>query len=513
MLKTFWSILLIFSFAFSVASIHAQNTNKRELRGVWVATVLNIDWPSKPGLSTRQQQHEIDQLLDNFKEINLNAVFLQIRPVSDAIYRSNKEPWSQYLTGAQGKAPNPLYDPLDYFIEGCHNRGLELHAWLNPFRVKQKLEDDLVEGHFFNSKPEWGWEYGTKMYLDPGIPDVREYVADIVEDVVRRYDVDGIHFDDYFYPYPIKGKSIPDSLTFNKYADCYPRDQMDNWRRHNVDLFIKDVSEKIKESKPWVLFGVSPFGVWRNNDVDSTGSQTKAGITAYDILYADVLKWIQQGWVDYLMPQIYWYFGHPQADFKTLADWWACQGNDRFIFVGHGLYRLNQLNGDVAWQNPVELPAQLNYVRKSPALRGSVWFSSSHFIKEKIGFSNFLKKVYYKNKAILPAVSWVEIPRPLPPVNVRIKKVKDNNTLLQWDKPFVKAGLSEPKFYVVYRCMEGEKINPNEPRFIFDVVKHPEILIKVPIINLKKDRYVYRISAIDKLNNESILSDAVLINQ
>ncbi|MFC0876854.1 family 10 glycosylhydrolase [Saccharicrinis sp. FJH2] len=506
--------LIFILFTYLVGSMGvAQDSPKREMRGVWVATVLNIDWPSRAGLNARQQQKEIDQLLDDFKSLNLNAVFLQIRPVSDAIYRSNYEPWSQYLSGVQGEAPNPLYDPLDYFIEGCHNRGMELHAWMNPFRVKQKPEDKLVEGHIFEQHPDWGWQYGTKTYLDPGIPEVRDFLAEIVKDVVTRYDVDGIHFDDYFYPYPIPGEEIPDSVSFEKYNNGYSIDRIADWRRNNVDEFIFKINRDIKDIKPWVQFGVSPFGVWRNKQDDPDGSDTNAGTTAYDGLYSDVIKWIRLGWVDYLVPQIYWQFDHPKADFKTLADWWGEHAFNRNMFVGHGLYRLTQEGADEAWKNPVEFPRQIRYVRKNPDLKGSIWFSSSRFFNETIGFTQFLKNAYYRNKALMPEIKWIKGDEPFTPVNIKARKVKDNNVLLEWDKPFVKEGFSEPKFYVIYRCKNGEKIDINDPKYIFDVVKHPEYLIKIPFFKLKKEEYIYRITTIDRLNSESELSNPVVINQ
>lgn len=507
--KTLFLIVFLLSFT----HLNSQSSPKREFRGVWIATVLNIDWPSSPGLPTRQQQNEIDQLLDYYHSMNFNAIILQVRPSSDALYPSSFEPWSEYLTGEQGKAPNPFYDPLDYIIAGCHKRGMELHAWLNPFRVKQKNANDLIKGHVLTEHPEWGWEYGSKTYLDPGVPEAREYVINIVKDIVNRYDIDAIHFDDYFYPYPIKGLKLPDAETFEKHGALYGSEDIDVWRRSNINLFVKTVNEEIKQIKPWMLLGISPFGVWRNNADDENGSKTMAGITAYDNLYADVLKWLKMGWVDYVAPQLYWQFGHISADFTNLSEWWNSHSYGRNIYVGHGLYRLTQPNSEPAWKNPLELPRQIVKVRDAANIKGSIWFSSNHFFKINNGFIENLKDVYYKNKALVPTSPWINNIPPKEPVNLKAYKAKDHSLKIKWDSPIVSEEINKPKFYVIYRAERGDKIDPDDPKYIFDVVKHPEILIKVPLIRFKRNQFVYRVSCIDRLNNESKLSNAIVISQ
>jgi uncharacterized lipoprotein YddW (UPF0748 family) len=300
---------------------------KREFRGVWVATVANIDWPSRPGLSTSQQKGEILEILDKHKRNGINAIILQIRPTADALYPSDLEPWSRFLTGEQGVAPEPYYDPLEFWIVEAHRRGMELHAWLNPYRISLDTADVLSDQHISHSHPEWLFTYGDRSYFSPAHPQVWDFVTRVVVDVVRRYDVDAIHFDDYFYPYQIDGQELPDSLEFQIFGGEFFPDRIEDWRRHNVDTIISMLSAAIKKEKPWVKFGISPFGVWRNRSQDELGSETSAGTSNYDGLYADVLLWQKMGWIDYLMPQLYWRESHPAVGFSTLAHWW----NDLWI--------------------------------------------------------------------------------------------------------------------------------------------------------------------------------------
>lgn len=335
MTRYFTLVLALF-----ICRLSAQNPDQTplyEFRGVWVATVANIDWPSKPGLSTEDQQRELLWILDQHQRWNLNAVMFQIRPTADAFFADGKEPWSYYLTGKQGKAPDPLWDPLDFAIEEAHARSMELHAWFNPYRASQDMDSrKRSANHISYTQPDWFFTYGNKTYFNPGIPEVREYIVGVIMDIVRRYDVDGIHFDDYFYPYP-GNEPLPDSMTYKKYgSDRF--DNIEDWRRDNVDQLIRDLHHAIHKEKSHVKFGISPFAIWRNKKEDPRGSETN-GFTSYDGLYADVYKWLEEGWVDYINPQIYFPFHYPPAAFEKLLDWWDTHSFGKQVLVGQAPYR------------------------------------------------------------------------------------------------------------------------------------------------------------------------------
>lgn len=292
---------------------------KYEFRGVWIATVENIDFPSSKNLSSWEQRAEFTSILDMHKRNGMNAVVVQIRPVADAFYPSQLEPWSEYLTGKQGVPPSPYYDPLEFMITETHKRGMEFHAWMNPYRAVFNIsKSSIAPNHITKLHPEWFVDYGGKRYFDPGNKEAQKFVEEVVGDVVHRYDIDAIHFDDYFYPYRIAGKEFPDLKAYKKYGNGMSRA---GWRRYNVDTVIQMLSKAIKTDKPWVKFGISPFGVWRNHSKDSEGSMTHAGQTNYDDLYADILLWLRKGWIDYVCPQIYWSFNTKAAPYGPLLDW------------------------------------------------------------------------------------------------------------------------------------------------------------------------------------------------
>ena len=412
-----------------VLEAHTQSLSpKYEFRAVWVATVANIDWPSQPNLSSKEQKNEIIEILNMHQQLGMNAIILQVRPSADAFYQSELEPWSQYLTGTQGKAPKPFYDPLKFWIEECHNRGMELHAWLNPYRVVQKLSDPLSVNHIAFKHPEWILKYGTRLYFDPGIPEVRNFTVKVVKDIVARYDVDAIHFDDYFYPYPLK-EDFPDTTSFTNFNRGFQQKNKNDWRRENVDIIIKMLNDTIKATKPWVKFGISPFGVWRNIADDPRGSNTTAGTTNYDQLYANVIKWQENGWIDYLLPQLYWQIGHPAVDFKLLAKWWKNHAYGRGIYIGHGVYKSDSNSTTEEWTMPEELPNQIELLRTIPKIKGSAFYSSKHFNRNLMGFQDSLKLRLYKNPAIIPAMSWIDNSPPKP-----IIKFKKQGKKIKWKR-------------------------------------------------------------------------------
>ena len=349
------NILVFILYSFSVAVLQAEPVS---FRGAWIATVANIDWPSEGAVGdSAKQQAEMIFLLDSLRSIGINAIIFQVRPTADALYYSEYEPASHWLTGKQG---DPLaYDPLEWTIEQAHARNMEVHVWLNPYRVNLAKTDTSVicAGHVWRQHREWFWCYAKQWYFDPGLDITREWICTIVQDIVQRYDIQAIHMDDYFYPYPVGGKPLPDTKTFEKYPRGF--EDIRNWRRNNVNLAIKAISETIKECKPDVQFGISPFGVWRNASVDSTGSATTAGITNYDDLYADIRLWIREGWIDYVLPQLYWEIGKKAADYEVLAHWWAneVRGTNCKLYIGMAPYRLENASAKTPWGKEMRLAA------------------------------------------------------------------------------------------------------------------------------------------------------------
>lgn len=392
------SLLGIFFLFLTLTYVSAQNS-RPEFRGVWVATVSNIDWPSKPTISSDIQKAEFIKLLDMHKRNGMNAIVMQVRPASDAIYPSPYEPWSQWLTGTQGTPPFPYYDPLQFMIEETHKRGMEFHAWMNPYRAVFNLNTpNLSATHITRLHPEWFVNYGDKRYFDPGNKEAQKYVNEVVKDVVKRYDVDAIHFDDYFYPYRIPGKEFPDYSSFSKYGNGLSKDQ---WRRSNTDSIIVMLSRTIKEENPDCQFGISPFGVWRNIAKDPKGSFTDAGQTNYDDLYADILLWLQKGWIDYVTPQLYWEIGFAKAEFNTLVDWWNKNTYGKNCYIGIGIYRAGS---NPAWKDKTQLPRQIKKVRSAENINGFVFFSSKSFEKNPNGWNDSLRLNYFKAPAQTPQI-------------------------------------------------------------------------------------------------------------
>jgi len=506
--QAFPTILLVLVIAFQAAGRNprmAKPLVKEEFRGIWIATVNNTDWPSKPGLPADQQQKELINLIDRIENTGLNAVILQVRPAADAIYPSSTEPWSYYLTGEQGKAPTPYYDPLRFAINLCHQRGLEFHAWFNPFRVRNHSYDQLAPNHPLRKNSNWIVDYNGKSYLDPGIPEVREYVINVIMDVVRRYDIDAVHLDDYFYPYPVKTMAFPDEATFKKYGgDDYP-DKMKEWRRNNVNLFISELNKRIKAEKSWVKLGVSPFGVWRNLSLDPKGSAGKRGLSSYDDLYADARTWIKNGWVDYLIPQLYWERGNAYGDFDTLARWWNKNVDTRHLYFGQALYKAT--SSAPGWKDPTEIEKQIDIGRQMNNARGFAFFSASHLLdltKEQV---SRLRQELKEEPAIIPKMNWLDSIPPPVPGNFRLESTI-NGTWLKWKLP---ANYNDDRVqYVIYRVKKDADGN-NQMTDVFKVTDKRQLFIPPSMRNKLADE-CFRVSTIDRLNNESALSPLIQIN-
>lgn len=497
-------LLFIILLNFNTLQVNSQVLYpKHEFRGVWVATVANIDWPSRPGLASDAMKKEALDILDLHKSHGMNAIILQIRPCSDAFYPSTLEPWSRYLTGVPGQAPDGGFDPLRFWIEESHKRGMELHAWLNPYRLANSAAEPLAGNHIAFRNPEWVINYGNKLYFDPGIPATRVYIKDVVLDIVRRYEVDAIHFDDYFYPYPVS-TPFPDDASFRQYSRAFRPDQRDDWRRENVDILIKMLSDSIKHVKPWVKFGISPFGVWRNSYVDPEGSATRAGVSNYDHLYADVRKWLREGWIDYVVPQIYWEVGHPAADFETLVKWWDKNSYGRGLYIGQAPYKLDASSTTAAWRNPSEMPGQVRMLRQYNRVSGSAYFSSKHFKRDLFGFQDSLKTSLYRQPSLIPPMPWLNVPKPQTPV-----KVKASGRKVAW-KPAVKPGPSgDAEKYLIYIYEPGTLFDQNNPQQIIQYTgKHA---IRFDRRKGRKKTYEVRVTAVDRLSNESAPSMPVSI--
>jgi len=393
----------------------------REFRGAWLVTVANKDWPSRPGLPVEEQKAELTELLDRAAQLQLNAIIFQVRPSCDAMYASALEPWSEYLTGTMGKAPEPLYDPLTFAIEEAHRRGLELHAWFNPFRALHPLaKSPVAPNHISRVHPELVCPYGSQLWLDPGEPLVRAYVLNVIMDVVRRYDVDGVQLDDYFYPYPEKdaaGRELdfPDDASWQKYGRA-SRLSRDDWRRANINLFIQGVYQNIKAVKPWVKFGISPFGIWRPMNPPQI-----RGMDAYTKIYADSRKWFASGWLDYFSPQLYWPVDLPQQSFPVLLNWWAEQ-NARGRHLWPGLYAANV--GE-KWA-PVEISRQITATRRQPGAGGEIFFRLRS-LTDNARLASVIRAAYWQ-PALVPASPWLAA---TPPARPQLIVVEDSRTALR----------------------------------------------------------------------------------
>ncbi len=366
---------------------------KTEFRGFWVATVINIDWPKNAKDDPQKQKQDFIEILDFYKKLNFNAAIVQIRTAGDAFYASDLAPWSKYLTGKQGKAPEGFENPLQWMIDETHKRGMEFHAWLNPYRATFDLDTTALSNtHDFYQHPDWMIKYGKKYYYNPGLPEVQDKFINIISELVDAYEVDAIHFDDYFYPYKVKGETFNDSITFQTYG--LAEQTLSDWRRSNVDSLVKNVHKVIKKRKPWVQFGISPFGVWKNKSTDPKGSDTKAGQTTYEDLYADPLLWVEKGWLDYLAPQAYWSMNYPPAAHKEIVSWWANATPNTNLYIGNGTYKIKN-NPDKAWEKEGEIPKQLSLARKQNNVDGNIFFSAKSLIEKHPEVTHKLQKRFY----------------------------------------------------------------------------------------------------------------------
>jgi uncharacterized lipoprotein YddW (UPF0748 family) len=472
---------------------------KREFRGAWIATVENFDWPARDKAQSYQSQ--LTTILDNLKAIGINAVVFQIRPECDALYQSSIEPWSYWLTGTQGVAPNPLWDPLQFAITEAHKRGMELHAWFNPYRAVKTVKSGapsypLASNHVAVKHPEWLLKFSNEWLLDPGLPDVRAYDLSVILDVVRRYDIDGVHWDDYFYSY--NGITNQDSASWRLYRGSFTN--IGDWRRNNVNVLIKAVHDSIQAIKPWVKWGVSPFGIWKSGVPAGV-----SGLSAYDDLYCDAVTWLAHGWVDYIGPELYWPFGGGQ-DYGKLAPWWASVKNGRHLYVGQAPYRITDSN----WGSS-ELPNQIRLDRTGIA-EGSIYFRATYGVTNNPkGFADSLKNNFYKYPALMPAMTWKDSIPPLPPANLA-GTVNANGVLLQWQNPALAADGDSARRYVVYSAVNfPAEIDMNDPRAIREITTNDTTQFQDSFASASSVQYEAIVTSLDRLWNESGTTSRVYV--
>ncbi|WP_432798108.1 glycoside hydrolase family 10 protein [Poriferisphaera sp. WC338] len=399
-----------------------------EFRAAWVATVSNIDWPSKPGLSTKQQQKELIDILDRCAEMNLNAVIFQVRTTADAFYQSDLEPWSYYLTGKQGQAPKPFYDPLKFAVEEAHKRGIELHAWFNPYRASQehgKYEYD--PSHIYKTNPDLVKTYGKKLWMDPGEPEVMKRSMDVFLDVAKRYDVDGIHIDDYFYPYRVANTEFPDKASYAKYQKAGGKLGVNDWRRHNVDTFIETFYKKLKKTRNDVKFGISPFGIWKPGYPSNI-----QGMNQFEMIYADAKLWWNKGWLDYFTPQLYWEIRKPAQSFPSLLGWWESENTKgRYLWPGMACYRVK--DGTKRELDEKEIPFQIDWTRSlTKNGPGAVFFSMKQLMTNRGGLTKSISAKYSK-RALVPSCDWLKAKAPKLP-NAKVAMTSDEGVTVKLDK-------------------------------------------------------------------------------
>ncbi|NJN34591.1 MAG: family 10 glycosylhydrolase [Saprospiraceae bacterium] len=474
---------------------------------------MNIDYPSVPTTDEAALRQNWLNILAKHKATGINALFVQVRPCGDALYKSELVPWSSYLTGRAGVAPNNDFDPLSFMIETAHQMGFEFHAWLNPYRTSMdnQTPNSFSENHVMRQHPEWCVKYGKRYILNPGLPDVRTHVLQVVEEIVRKYDVDGIHLDDYFYPYKIAGESFPDWQAFQQFNDGYTN--IDDWRRYNVDMLIYGMAKGIKKIKPRVQFGVSPFGVWRNKSKDPEGSATQAGLTCYDDLYADVRKWCREKWIDYVVPQVYWQMGFAIAEHKTIVDWWSDNADGVPIYVGHGVYRLGQGSGrEPAWSDRREIGRQIINARNTQGVRGSVFFSSKQLVANLLSIADSLRENYYASPALPPVIvrdtSFLQCDAP----EIRQIMAENGSVRIRW-QPSRATEKRHPFQYVVYRFPMG-RVDFTDGRNILALVPHDsQDLTWIDIDVQNEETYLYAVTVVDCNNEETPPTDLIAVNE
>lgn len=473
------------------SGISQYENPKREFRGAWIQTAFQGEYKSMPPAEMRQS---FIKKLDFLQSCGINAIVFQVRPEADAFYRSDLEPWSRFYTGEQGKAPAGNFDLMAFLIKECHKRNMEFHAWLNPYRVSSGGNTDLADSHIYYRHPEWFVKYNKQILFDPGLPQSRQFICEVVKDIITRYDVDAIHMDDYFYPYPAAGEFFPDEHSFEVYglAKGYSYDQKADWRRTNVNKLIKRIKQTILLNKPWVRFGISPFGIYRNkkSTEDGSGSDTN-GLQNYDDLYADILYWVKQGWIDYNIPQIYWEIGHPKADYITLVKWWNRNANGGHLYVGQDVSRTMKAD---------QLTEKMYYERSLSHIAGHCLWPANEVLWNNKGVADSLRYNYHRYPALIPAYTHLHDRAPKD-----VKKLKAEWTadgyMLHWEAEQDAMNPELASYFVIYRFDSKNAIDLNDPEHIVATTRN--CYYKLPY-DEGNHKYIYIVTAVDRFHNESI---------
>jgi len=471
-----------------VVTVHAQQ--KREFRGAWIQCVNG----QFKGIGTEVMQRTLTYQLDELKKDGCNAIIFQVRPECDALYESAIEPWSYYLTGEQGSRPYPYWDPLQWMIDQCHRRGMELHAWINPYRAKTKSPHVNARNHVVVQHPEWTFLYDGLTLLNPALKECRDYICDVVRDIVSRYDVDGFHIDDYFYPYPVPGVRIPDDADYAR--NSYGIADRGDWRRYHVNLFIEQLYKTVHETKPWVKVGVSPFGIYRNQRNDPNGSRTN-GLQNYDDLYADILLWDREGWMDYCVPQIYWEIGHKAADYDELIHWWNDNITRTDLYIGEDVERTVK-NRDLRNRNIHQLSAKMALHQQLPRVKGTVLWYAKAAVDNIGNYGTSLRNIYWRTPALQPVMKHIDRKSPKKPRKVKCFNI-DGQRVIFWTNPRGKGWKNEATLYGVYRFAKGERVNLDDNSHLLALTSN--MFYEIPAT--EQVPCVYVITALDRMQNES----------
>lgn len=483
--------ILLLTLCISAVMLAGVPMPKREFRGAWIQ-MINGQFQ---GMSRDQMQANLTHQLDVLQRCHVNTIIFQVRGEADAMYQSSLEPWTRFLSGQQGVAPQPLWDPLAWMVNECHRRGMELHAWINPYRAKTKTTKELAANHPARIHPERFISYDNQLIFNPGLKENRDYICTVVKDIVSRYDIDGLHIDDYFYPYP-NGTRFDDEATFRQYGNGFT--DLGDWRRFNVNLLIEQLYKTIHDTKPWVKFGVSPFGIYHNAKNGGVPGSNTNGLQNYDDLYADVLYWINRGWVDYNVPQIYWEIGHKAADYDTLIRWWSKYASVRPLVIGQDVERTVRA-ADL--QNPAQnqMPAKFQLQRTLPGVSGSCLWYSAAVVRNEGNYAGALEQYYHRYPALQPLMPWIDKKAPRKVRHLSVRKAPDGNYLF-WEAPKEKSEMNKVRNYVVYRFAHGEKVNTEDASHILTIT--PQNILKLPVAD-GKTRYTYVVTALNRLQNES----------
>jgi uncharacterized lipoprotein YddW (UPF0748 family) len=484
-------ILLLLLLILCTCLVSAQTPMKREFRGTWLHTVGQSKYASMTQL---QMKAYFNRLLDSLQTVGVNAVLFQVRPEADAWYKSSLEPWSRFITGTQGKDPG--WDPLSFMVDACHKRDMELHAWLNPYRARSSNSKPFATNHIYHKHPDWFIPYGDLTWFDPGNPDCRSFIKEVVRDIVKRYDIDAIHMDDYFYPYPVAGKDFDDARSFRTYgfAMGFTPNQKADWRRQNVNQLIRDLYTVIHETKPWVQFGVSPFGIWRNKKTDPKGSNTN-GLSNYDDLYADVLLWLEKGWVDYNIPQLYWEVGHKNADYTTLLNWWSDNSKGKALYIGQDILRTMKPNNS----SSAHLYVKMEQSAKRNEVQGQCLWPAYELENNASGVCDSLRRAYFKYPALMPSINTFDKNPPKPVTELALTPTTGVKRLLSWKAFQTTVELDKSVRFVVYGFAKNSPINLEDASHILAITRATSLELPTNI----KGQQTLVVTALDRCWNES----------